>query len=106
MPSTIGSQKAYDRTVLGVVSGAGPISHGVELSQAGVLDGNTPFAIAGRVYVKVIGKVEIGDLLTTSDKAGYAMKAKYGKKAFGAVIGKALTVPNSEGLVLMLVMMR
>ena len=100
------SQKAYDKTVLGVVSGAGGVSHGMQLAKAGVLDGNTPFAIAGRVYVKVTGKVEIGDLLTTSDKEGCAMTAKYGKKAFGAVIGKALSVPNAEGLVLMLVMMR
>jgi hypothetical protein len=100
------SQKAYDKTVVGVVSGAGGIKHGMQLAQEGMLDGNTNFAIAGRVYVKVTGKVEAGDLLTTSDKAGYAMKAKNHRKAMGAVIGKALSAPNTEGLVLMLVMMR
>jgi hypothetical protein len=100
------SQKAYDKTVMGVVSGAGGIKHGMQLAQEGVLDGNTNFAIAGRVYVKVTGKVKVGDLLTTSDKAGYAMAVKSMKKAFGSTIGKALSEPNAEGLVLMLVMMR
>jgi hypothetical protein len=100
------SQKAYDKTVIGVVSGAGGIKHGMQLAQEGLLDGNTNFAIAGRVYVKVTGKVKIGDLLTTSEKAGYAMAVKSMKKAFGATIGKALSEPNAEGLVLMLVMMR
>jgi hypothetical protein len=100
------SQKAYDKTVVGVVSGAGGIKHGMQLAQEGMLDGNTNFAIAGRVYVKVTGKVKVGDLLTTSDKAGYAMAVKSMKKAFGSTIGKALSEPNAEGLVLMLVMMR
>ena len=100
------SHKAYDKTVVGVVSGAGGISHGMQLAQAGVLDGNTAFAIAGRVYVKVTGKVEVGDLLTTSDKAGYAMTAADPIKSIGTVIGKAWSLPNAEGLVLMLVMMR
>ena len=100
------SHKAYDKTVVGVVSGAGGISHGMQLAQAGVLDGNTAFAIAGRVYVKVTGKVEVGDLLTTSDKAGYAMTAADPIKSIGTVIGKAWSLPNAEGLVLMLVIMR
>ena len=78
----------------------------MQLAQEGVLDGNTNFAIAGRVYVKVTGKVKIGDLLTTSDKAGCAMTAKNTRKSMGAIIGKALSTPNAEGLVLMLVMMR
>jgi hypothetical protein len=48
-----------------------------------MLDGNTNFAFAGRVFVKVTGNVEAGDLLTTADKAGYAMRAKNMKKAMG-----------------------
>lgn len=100
------SSKAYDHTVLGVVSGAGGISHGMELKQEGLLDGNTSFAIAGRVYVKTTGKVAPGDLLTTSNVPGHAMKATNRRKRDGAVIGKALTAPNGEGLVLVLVQTR
>ena len=36
------------------------------------------------------GPVEIGDLLTTSATEGHAMKASDHRRAFGAVIGKAL----------------
>ena len=100
------SQRAYDRTVLGVVSGAGGIRHGMELTQEGVLDGEVPVAIAGRVKVKITGNIVPGDLLTTSDKPGYAMKAKNRRKRDGAVIGKALGYPDAEGLVLMLVLAR
>ncbi len=97
------STKSYDRTVLGVVSGAGGVQHGMELSQEGLLDGNVSFAIAGRVYVKVVGKVKPGDLLTSSIVPGHAMVAKNRRKARGAIIGKALTTVNEEGMVLILV---
>lgn len=100
------SDKAYDRTVIGVVSGAGGVQHGMELSQAGMLDGNTAFAIAGRVYVKVTGRVKPGDLLTTSNLPGIAMKAKNPFRKNGTIIGKALSCPNASGLVLMLVQTR
>ena len=100
------SKEAYDKTVVGVVSGAGGIKHGMQLAQEGMLDGNTNFAIAGRVYVKVIGNVEIGDLLTTSDVPGYAMAATDPLRAIGATIGKVWSKPNNEGLVLMLVTTR
>lgn len=100
------SNKAYDHMTIGVISGAGGITHGMMLSQEGVLDGDVSFAIAGRVKVKVTGKVQPGDLLTTSDVPGHAMAAKNHRKRDGAVIGKALSVPDAEGLVLMLVMMK
>jgi hypothetical protein len=45
-------------------------------------------ALAGRVPVKVIGRVKKGDMLTTSATAGYAVRANDPK--LGAVIGKAL----------------
>ena len=98
------SYKAYDRNVLGVVSGAGGVTHGMVLSQEGVLDGNVAFAISGRVYVKVVGEVKPGDLLTTSNVPGYAMKAENRKKRDGAVIGKALSVIDKNRNVLMLVL--
>lgn len=98
--------EAYDRLAIGVVSGAGGVTQGMMLSQEGMLDGDVPFAIAGRIKVKVTGKVQFGDLLTTSDTPGHAMAAKNRRKRDGAVIGKALSAPDAEGLVLMLVMAR
>jgi hypothetical protein len=97
------STDAYNKQVFGVVSGANNLPHGVELVAPGVLDGNTNIAIAGRVYVKVVGDVQSGDLLTTSKIAGHAMKSKNRKKERGAIIGKALSKPDKNGLVLMLV---
>ena len=45
-------------------------------------------ALAGRVPVKVVGRVKKGDMLTTSSTPGYAVKAL--TPTLGAVIGKAL----------------
>jgi hypothetical protein len=45
-------------------------------------------ALAGRVPVKVIGRVKKGDMLTTSATAGYAVKAL--NPTLGSIIGKAL----------------
>jgi hypothetical protein len=102
-PSTI----AYDTKIAGIVSGAGGVKPGLTLYQEGVLEGNTEVAIAGRVYVKATaanGPIKPGDLLTTSDVVGYAMKATDRERAYGAVIGKAMTGLESEtGLVLVLV---
>ncbi len=92
----IASTSAYDKKVVGVVSGANGIKTGLMLRQAeSIADGDIPVALSGRVYVKTIGEVKAGDFLTTSDVEGYAMKAKNLRKAKGAIIGKALT--NSTG---------
>ena len=45
-------------------------------------------ALAGRVPVKVVGRVKKGEMLTTSATPGYAVKAL--NPTLGAVIGKAL----------------
>jgi hypothetical protein len=45
-------------------------------------------ALAGRIPCKVIGRVNKGDLLTTSATAGYAVRAT--NPTLGAIIGKAL----------------
>lgn len=99
------SSKPYDKMVTGVVSGAGGINSGIGLQQQGVLEGNTKIAMGGKVKVYVIGEVRPGDLITSSNRNGYAMAVKNRKKAFGAVLGKALSAPDKEGLVLMQVMM-
>lgn len=102
------SDKAYDKKVVGIISGANGVSTGLMLHQKGndVVDGDYPIAINGRVYVKADATktaINPGDLLTSSDMAGYAMKATKNKKAHGAILGKALTgLDKSTGLVLVL----
>jgi len=101
------STEAYDTKVAGIVSGAGGVQPGLTLHQEGVMEGDTEVAIAGRVYVLATaanGAIAPGDLLTTSDLPGYAMKATDRERSPGAVIGKAMTgLDEGEGLVLVLV---
>lgn len=101
------SQSAYDPHVAGIISGAGNIKPGLTLSQSGVLDRGQNVALTGRVYCLATaanGAIKPGDMLTTSDIPGHAMKATDRERAFGSVIGKAMTSLNAgEGLVLVLV---
>jgi hypothetical protein len=98
------TNKEYDKKVAGIISGANGINPGLSLSQADVLEGEYPLTMLGRVYVKVTGKVEIGDMLTTSSKPGYAMSVKDHANAHGTVIGKAMTTnEGEEGMVLVLI---
>lgn len=102
------STQAYDRRVAGIISGAGGVKTGMIMSQEGTLaHGSHPVALSGRVYCLVdasYGPVEPGDLLTTSDTTGYAMKAADPTKAQGAILGKAMTgLQSGKGLVLVLV---
>jgi len=101
------SQQAYDKRVAGVVSGAGGINPGLTLTQEGVLQGGQNVALSGRVYALATaanGPIKPGDLLTTSEVPGHAMKATDRELWPGAVIGKAMSVlENGEGLVLVLV---
>jgi hypothetical protein len=102
------SAQAYNRRVVGVISGAGGVNPGMLMGQAGTLaDGDHPVALSGRVYVWADashGAIAPGDLLTTAHVPGHAMKvASYGK-AQGAIIGKAMTgLSKGRGLVLALV---
>ncbi len=101
------SDQKYDQGVIGVVSGANGVKPGIELSQAGVLEGDQLIAIAGRVYVKATtrnGKISPGDLITSSFLEGYAMKATKKSKSRGTIIGKALlSLEEGEGLILILI---
>ncbi len=101
------SAAAYDTRVAGIVSGAGGVAAGLKLGHQGVMDGDLPIAMTGRVYVKCTasgGAIKAGDLLTTSDVAGHAMKAVDRDRRGGAVIGKAMSDLNDgTGLVLVLV---
>jgi hypothetical protein len=87
------SQQAYDKKVAGVISGAGEYRPGIVLDRKEPSEYRMPVALVGKVYCKVDAQyapIEVGDLLTTSQTPGYAMKADSPFKAFGAVIGKAL----------------
>jgi hypothetical protein len=67
---------AYDTRVAGIVSTSPGISLGAKESGN---EGEQIIAVAGRVPCKVDasnGPIHPGDLLTTSDNPGYAMKAK------------------------------
>jgi hypothetical protein len=87
------SRSAYDKRVAGVVSGGGNYKPGIILDQRISKSARMPVALLGKVFCNVdatYGSVEVGDLLTTSDTPGHAMKASDSTRAFGAVIGKAL----------------
>ncbi|MFJ3164396.1 hypothetical protein [Streptomyces kanasensis] len=97
------SRQAYDKRVVGVVSGAGEHKPGVILGNRHSEGNRKPVALLGRVFCKVDARcsaIEAGDLLTTSSTAGHAMKAEDGTQAFGAIIGKALrSLPDGQGLI-------
>ncbi len=102
------SSGAYDRRVAGVISGAGGVNTGMLMGQQGsIADGELPVALVGRVYVWADasdGPIEPGDLLTTSDRPGHAMKVSDHGQAAGAILGKAMTGLNEgQGLILTLV---
>jgi hypothetical protein len=101
------STHAYDKRVAGIVSGANGINPGIALKQEGVMDQGENVALTGRVYVKAdasFGAIEPGDLLTTSDTPGHAMKASDSARAQGAILGKAMSaLKDGSGLVLVLV---
>jgi len=99
----IKADQPYSFLAIGVISGAGGVKHGMELVQDGVLDGDAPVAVIGRVWVRVTGPVSPGQMLTTSAVPGRAMAVLDPLKGFGATIGKALSDVNEEGMVLMLV---
>lgn len=92
-------QGAYDKRVAGIIAGAGNYKPGIVLDKQGPGEKRKPLALIGKTFCRVdasYGAVEIGDLLTTSDTPGHAMKAVDPLRAFGAVVGKALR-PLKEG---------
>ncbi len=102
------SSKAHDRKVAGIISGAGGVQPGMLMGQKGSkADGINPVALTGRVYALVdasYGAIEPGDLLTTSDTPGHAMKVTDYTKSQGAIIGKAMSsLDKGKDLVLVLV---
>jgi hypothetical protein len=101
------SSKAYDKRVAGVVCGVGSHKPGIVLDKRQTQSNRMPIALVGKVFCKVDARyspIEVGDLLTTSDSPGYAMKAENHHKAFGSVIGKALRpLQTGQGLIPVLI---
>jgi hypothetical protein len=105
------SQKPYDRKVAGVVAGAGTYRPGIVLDKQPdeqPTDAHrVVISLMGKAYCKVdaaYGEIEIGDLLTSSPSAGYAMKASDREKAFGTIVGKALRpLASGKGIIPILI---
>jgi hypothetical protein len=100
-------KESYDKKVAGVVSGANGSNPGIILDKNPTQNKRLPIALNGKVYCKIDAQyspVEVGDLLTTSQTAGHAMKADDPLKAFGAVIGKAMRpLESGRGVIPILV---
>lgn len=99
--------KERDTAVAGIVSTEPSMKlHG----RVGDGEGVAPLALAGRVLCKVHAKqhpIEAGDLLTTSDIPGHAMKALRPRRCTGAIIGKALeSLDSGTGRIQVLVTLR
>jgi len=99
------SSFAYDSLAAGIISSK---------EQAGYIAGarsdgssDKPLALVGRVICKVStenGTIKVGDLLTTSNTPGHAMKADDKERSFGAIIGKALQpLDATKGTIMVLV---
>jgi len=101
------STGAYDTRVAGIVSGANGINPGIALHQEGALEGGQNVALTGRVYVQAdagFGAIKAGDMLTTSETPGCAMKVTDHARAQGAILGKAMSaLKEGRGMVLVLV---
>ncbi len=100
--------RPYDPTVAGVISGAGGVVPGMRMGQAGsVADGDHPVALTGRTYVFADasgGPIRPGDLMTTSNTPGHAMRVSRNANVTGVILGKAMTsLDSGRGLVLVLI---
>jgi hypothetical protein len=98
--------EAYDRRVVGVVSGAGTLKPAIILGKNMGAESKALLAISGRVFCRVdadFGPIEVGDLLTSSSTPGHAMRADP-ERAVGRVIGKSLgRIESGRGFIPILV---
>jgi hypothetical protein len=84
---------AYDHRVTGVVSGAGGYRPAVIADRRDTGSSRLALALMGKAYCKLdatASPIDVGDLLTTADVPGHAMKVIDRSRAVGAIIGKAL----------------
>jgi len=96
----------YDSKVVGIIAGAGSFKSGIVMDKNGHKN-RLPIAMMGKVYCLADAEtspIQVGDMLTTSQKTGHAMKVSDIGKAFGTVIGKALSgLSQGTGLIPVLV---
>jgi len=102
------ANQPYSARVAGVVSGANGLDAGVVLHGDGFgREDHAAVALSGRVWVRCDATreaIRTGDLLTTAERPGYAMRASDRSRAFGATLGKAMTsLDRGTGMVLVLV---
>jgi hypothetical protein len=101
------SFQGYDVRVAGVVSGAGAFRPAIRLNHDGQTNGRVPVALLGRVMCKAdaaAAPISVGDLLTTADRPGHAMRATDPSRALGAILGKAMApLTQGQGLIPVLV---
>lgn len=102
------ADKPYDHCVAGIVSGANGLAAGMVLADITETERSVAVALTGRVWVlcdATTTEIDPGDLLTSSNRRGYAMRATDLDRARGSTIGKAMTrlKRGSVGSVLCLV---
>jgi len=94
----------YDTAVAGIVSGAGGVKAAIVLDRH---EDSAHVAMMGKVWCLAdadAAPIRPGDLLTTSSTIGHCRRVTEPGRAFGAVIGKALTpLASGRGLVRVLV---
>ena len=94
----------YDTAVAGIVSGAGGVKPALVLDRH---ENGAAVALMGKVWCMAdadSAPIRPGNLLTTSSTAGHCRRVTEPARAFGAVIGKALTpLEAGRGLVRVLV---
>lgn len=101
-------EQSYDSRVVGVISGAGAYRPAIVLDRRKVGSRDRcPIALIGKVDCLVdatFGAIEIGDLLTTSETTGHAMKAEKTANFTGSLIGKSLgSIQSGRGLISIIV---
>lgn len=90
---------AYSKRVAGMVAGANGLNTGIVLGNQPDSASHLPIAMSGRVWGYADATehaIETGDLLTSSERPGYASKATDLARAQGAILGKAMT-PLKKG---------
>jgi hypothetical protein len=90
----------YATAVVGIISGGGSLRPAITLDRRPSDNPRMPVALMGKVYCKVdatSSPIQVGDLLTTSKTQGHAMRASDPRRAFGSIVGKALS-GLAEGL--------
>ena len=101
------SNQAYSTLVAGIYSTKPGFVGRLTPADAKTSASEVPMAMVGRVPAKVTaenGPIQVGDLLVSSSKMGYAMKGTDRSQMLGAVIGKALgSLDSGTGVIEVLV---